>query len=79
MPDLEMADSQEPDNTETAESRVSRSGSGRLAGSRPPTGAERYFAERLRDSGYAAAFRAARRRLRRPRGSSHRAAPSSDG
>lgn len=80
MPDPEMAGLREPDDTGTAESRDSRAGSDRLAGSRPLTGAERYFAELLRDPVYAAAFSAARRRLRRPRGSSHRAAaPGSHG
>ena len=79
MSDIGMADAQEPDDTGMAEPRDSQADRDPRAGSRPLTGAERYFAERLRDPEYAAAFRAARRRLRRPRGSSREAATGSDG
>ena len=79
MPDPEMAGSREPDDTGTAEPRDSQADRDPRAESRPPTGAERYFAERLRDPAYAAAFREARRRLRRSRGSSREVATGSDG
>ena len=79
MSDIGMADSQEPVDIGTAEPRVSQADRDPRAGSRPRTGAERYFAERLRDPEYAAAFRAARRRQRRPPGSSREAPTGSDG
>jgi hypothetical protein len=72
MPDLEMADSPEPDAGGAGESRAGRASHEAPSGSRPQTDAERYFEERLRDPEYAAAYRAGRRRLRRLLASSHR-------
>jgi hypothetical protein len=72
MPSDQMDGSQEPDDDGGLSARRSR------ADSRSLTGAEEYLRQRLSDPEYAAAYRKARRRLRRP-ASSHEESTDSRG